>query len=84
VSHPTDGGPIAAGLKSSDQTVIPFGGLSIRDYFAGLAMSGHMANPKDSDFIYCDRVNGHLAAARAYYRMADGMLLARQETEVPA
>lgn len=46
-----------------------FGGLSKREWFAGQALAGIMANPRMND-----RVHSHDAAKRAY-SIADAMLL---------
>lgn len=53
-------------------------GLSIRDYFAGQALAGGMANPSDGHlkFSYTDEELINLA--ELYYRMADAMVEARK------
>lgn len=77
MSAPNDGGPatpIPAHINIDENTVRELvyrsTGLSIRDYFAGQAMMGCLANPStNADFS---------AIAMVSFRMADAMLEARK------
>lgn len=51
----------------------PSGGLTIRDYFAGQALAGLMANA-----TLTDHASGPTDMANAAYTIADAMLLARK------
>ena len=57
-----DGGTIASGMEvttqGESQRLMPVGGLSIRDWFAGMALqgvlaSGHFTKPCDNDLNRC-------------------------------
>ncbi len=50
--------------------------VSLRDHFAGLAMSGHLAS-KYGAGVYCTKQNMDYLA-RGFYEMADSMLKARE------
>lgn len=51
-------------------------GMSLRDYFAGLAMQGHIASYYGAG-VHSDKENqGYLA--KAFYDMADAMLKQRE------
>lgn len=53
-------------------------GLTLRDLFAGLAMTGDMAAPTTDSFI---GDVGMACASLEYYKMADAMLEAREVTD---
>jgi hypothetical protein len=73
VSKPTDGGAAfpeaASGPYPNGEIVIGRSGMSLRDWFAGMAMQGFNANPS-IDFASIDM-------AEAAYKDADAMLAAR-------
>ena len=86
---PNDGGPIAANI--THQTRVPGeegyvqmvelfaqGGLSIRDWFAGMAMQGGAMYVNEHEDFYTDSLT-HMAEAS--YRIADAMLAARDKPE---
>lgn len=52
-------------------------GMTLRDYFAALAMQGIAAFPEQGSAIRCDQWN-HELIAKGAYMMADAMLKARQ------
>lgn len=72
-----DGGsafPVHGGHPGDDpRNQILGGGMSLRDWFAGQALAGIMANPKS--WLDDDKV---LRAGDAAYRYADAMLAARE------
>jgi hypothetical protein len=55
-------------------------GMSMRDYFAGQALAGDMANSDEG--VFRNDVDGKYLLDRAvfFYRMADAMLEARKTT----
>ena len=67
-----DGGPAFPhrGLNSDGCTDIIEPGMTLRDWFAGQALAGMLANPN------CGLSNGSLA--RRSYNIADAMLAARK------
>ena len=68
-----DGGPISPVMGLGDRgEMVPTGGLSIRDWFAGMALQGTMANPEFNAMAGQD-------VARSCYRMAEEVLAARKE-----
>ena len=42
-----DGGPIASTLHGPEMTVVPSGGLSLRDYFAGQSLPGLLSQRQE-------------------------------------
>jgi hypothetical protein len=70
VSAINDGGP-AFPLNASDAWGGPVQGMSLRDWFAGQALAGLMAEPTDTPVATAKY-------ARAAYIMADAMLKARE------
>lgn len=81
MSTPKDGGPAfptgarcaTHHLPNSDKIVVEFNGIeqamSLRDWFAGQAVCGYMADPNASSRY----------AARVAYRVADQMLKEREK-----
>jgi hypothetical protein len=74
VNNPiNDGGSISPRLVSTESGVEPQGGMSLRDWFAGMALQGYLAgrnnNPERETLI--DR------AVKSCYQYADAMLAAR-------
>lgn len=70
-----DGGPVSATLiaKNGD-SITPEGGLSIRDWFAGMALQGLLAH-----VIGVEGANGRASKyAERSYQYADAMLEARK------
>lgn len=69
-----DGGPAFPGSVTitSDgfSRIVPFGGMTFRDWFAGQGLSGLLADPH-----VIDRQN----AARAAYEFADALLAEREK-----
>lgn len=51
-------------------------GMTLRDYFAGQALAGHMADAEASPHVYSDD-EFLLARAKFLYRFADAMLATR-------
>ena len=74
-----DGGPVASVMTLGDKgEVVPVGGLSIRDWFAGMALQGYLAgrnNTRGENPMNFEAKQ----AARDCYRYADEMLAARKE-----
>ena len=68
-----DGGPTGATLHNGDVKITPSGGLSIRDYFAGQALIGILAQPLDAGCIFSE-----CATAVSAYCFADAMIAARK------
>ena len=67
-----DSGPVASIMTLGDKgEVVPVGGLSIRDWFAGMALQGLLANNETS---YTPKQNAEEA-----YSFADAMIAARKE-----
>ena len=62
-----DGGPAPPQSLTSEG---PFGGLTVRDYFAGQATAGLLANPNYNNHVGED--------ARLAYELADAMIKARE------
>ncbi len=71
-----DGGPIASSLGNGQVSVTPTGGLSMRDWFAGTALTGLLASDADQN-LPADRV------AQWAYDQADAMIAARKPKEAP-
>ena len=73
-----DGGPVASVMTLGDKgEVVPVGGLSIRDWFAGMALQGMIASGKhltERMHENPDKTIGDMA-----YMAADEMLAARKE-----
>ena len=57
------------------------GGLTMRDWFAGQALAGEMANSEAGVFSNTVTDAVLLKVARLHYRMADAMLAARAPTQ---
>ena len=76
MSMEQDGGPAypVPGMQSSTY----YNGMSLRDYFAGQALAGDMANPGEG--VFGDNVKDKYLIQRAVflYRMADAMIEARK------
>ena len=73
-----DGGPVASIMTLGDKgEVVPVGGLSIRDWLAGMAL-GSAPVKEVSDF--CERADAPRSTGMAAvaYRIADAMLAARK------
>jgi len=70
-----DGGPIASTLHGSEMTVVPSGGLSLRDWFAGMALSA-FANTTETDCL--PESWNWKGLAHTAYIAADAMLAARE------
>ena len=73
-----DGGPIAASLEvGNDGAMISVGGLSLRDWFAGMALQGYMS------YSHPQSIVGTFpeSAAKTAYQCADEMLAARERKE---
>jgi hypothetical protein len=68
-----DGGPIASTLDNGEVSVTPTGGLSIRDYFAAMAL-GHIPALIDA----MDECPSYYNIAEHAYGVADAMLAARK------
>lgn len=65
-----DGGP-AFPIWTEDMPVEGSAGMSLRDYFAGQALAGIMANTRSTDPAIC--------VERLAYEIADAMLAVREE-----
>ena len=57
----------------SDSGLYADAGMTLRDYFAGQALSGLCADPSNHDFY-----DSHEEAAETCYQIADAMLEARE------
>jgi len=82
MSAKDDGGPIASGMEvysqGESQRLFAVGGLTMRDWFAGMAMQGYLAgrsNIKAENPMNFERHR----AAKDCYNYADAMLAARKE-----
>lgn len=70
-----DGGPIMAGMESDNQgRLIPVGGLSIRDWFAGMAIQSSSCYINQHETRYADSLADN---AKTAYDIADAMIAAR-------
>ena len=76
-----NGGP-AFSVASDGAQVLEYG-MTLRDYFAGQALAGDMANGSEGIF-HDDAEQKHLLS-RAFlmYRMADAMLAERNKADTP-
>ena len=73
-----DGGPIAASIaQGNNGALVSVGGLSKREWFAGMAMQGWLASfgPNDE----CSSSGTKEAIARQSHQLADAMLAALAE-----
>ena len=80
MSKPNDGGSAYPAMAHhSDRW--PTGGMTLRDYFAGLALQGEMAGQSDSNgigVVFSEISDANLVErALFFYRLADAMLVAR-------
>ena len=67
-----DGGPVASIMTLGDKgEVVPVGGLSIRDWLAGMALQGILACPESGEWVVS-------IAAENAWKQADAMLAARK------
>ena len=68
-----------SGMHSTEKVVAK--GMSLRDYFAGQALAGDMANPGEG--VFTSDANSKFLIERAvfHYRMADAMIAAREATK---
>jgi hypothetical protein len=73
-----DGGPITASMMTTEGPMDAIGGLSIRDWFAGMALQGIMLRPRplvrNLDGLSIDTPE---LVSEYCYVQADAMLLAR-------
>ena len=74
-----DGGSISPRLVSTESGVEPQGGMSLRDWFAGMALQGVCGSP-EMLASYSER-GGEKSIAKGCYKMADAMLAAREGKE---
>jgi len=58
--------------------VVPYGGMTLRDYFAAKAMAGMLADPDTARTVQKARRKMDEAVAELAYMYADAMLKARQ------
>ena len=72
MSAPKDGGSAFPGMKPAYQLQ---SGMSLRDWFAGMALQGYFAAPNTPHQCRCDYVADYV------YEMADAMLAAREGKE---
>jgi len=88
MSKKDDGGPAypVTGLfmgeqltpaSPADQECAGYGGMTLRDYFAGQALAGILADPNAFEAFAVDEY--YSAAADYAFRMADAMLAVRSE-----
>ena len=77
MSQTNDGGPafphldLYAGAGNSQPTPTQYNGMSLRDYFAGQALAGYLANAKAESRV--------AVVAEWAYDYADAMLAERQK-----
>jgi len=73
MNRPKDGGPIASGMEvhtqGESQRLIPVGGMTMGDWFAGMALQGLLASGRPA--------SGH--TIRDACQVSDAMLAARKE-----
>ena len=74
VDHPVHGRILLSHLDRS-----PEPGMSLRDYFAGQALAGDLANSSEGCFSNNAETDALQSRAKFFYRMADAMLRARKE-----
>jgi hypothetical protein len=74
-----DGGPAfpceSYGHRNGKETTVPAQGMTLRDYFAGQALAGFCAAPRDR------RNHDDKVMATGAYTAADAMLAAREATK---
>ena len=76
---PNDGGPITSALiLGNDGSAVAVGGLSLRDWFAGMALQGATLFVNQHEDCYSEYV---AEIARESYLIADAMLVARNKPE---
>jgi hypothetical protein len=68
----SDGGPA---FPNKDELGNMIAGMSLRDYFAGQALTGWLSDPH----VLCRRDEDKLAVTKQCYLLADAMLKARQQ-----
>lgn len=71
MSDMKDGGPAFPQSERVGDVSVVYGGMTLRDWFAGQVMTGLVANPHNKDS------EGGNAFARTAYQVADAMLAAR-------
>jgi len=71
-----DGGPITASMMTTEGLMDAIGGLSIRDWFAGMALQGQLALPQVQGAMAKKMITSQDLAG-ACFEYADAMLLAR-------
>jgi hypothetical protein len=86
--HVKDGGPAFPTIStdkmwtSDGDHVLPdvssSGGLTIRDWFAGKALQGMLADSENSYSCTAEETHWTQAVARVAYQMADAMIQARK------
>jgi len=79
MSVTNDGGPIAAGMETPAGPMFARGGLTIRDWFAGMALQGSVSCA-DAAVFTADGIT-FPEMAEDCYRMADAMLAVRDGKE---
>jgi hypothetical protein len=79
MSTPDDGGPAFPYRERADDALVE-PGLTLRDYFAGQALAGMLANPK---WPNCDRLPDaeEKCAAHWAYDQADAMIAEKRRRE---
>lgn len=75
----TDGGPIASTMTLGDRgEMVPVGGISLRDYFAAMAINGCFSAPCPPAWRAGSHEHREQSVAAAY-AIADAMLARRKE-----
>jgi len=73
-----------AAFPIADLHGMPFGGMSLRDWYAGMVLQGHISNPEITDKIIKEFKSGAEAAqavAEICYKFADAMIEERNNAE---
>lgn len=78
--HDTESCPFGCGFYAKDPIVVGPPPMTLRDYFAGLAMQGDIV-PSELD---CLRQESMDSIAQAAYKLADAMMKAREKHEADA
>lgn len=73
--HPTEG---EYDDPKTCKTWRPYTGMSMRDWFAGQALAGDMANESEGVFYNTAKDEELLKRAQLLFRLADAMLKARE------
>jgi hypothetical protein len=74
-----NGGPAfpVQGVNVEGMSIVHSSGMTLRDWFAGKALAGFMANPKVDSNTLATMPNGDEVVAKYIFKLADAMLTER-------